>query len=55
MIKIKNTDIKLTVSIGVYHTYADENTDFAYCVKTADNLLYSVKKLGKNKVLLKVD
>lgn len=44
-----------SVSISIYHTYPDEFTKCEICLKKADNLLYDVKKLGKNKTFIYKD
>lgn len=43
---------KITISIGIFHVLPNENTSFDHCIKVADTLLYRVKELGKNKILI---
>ena len=42
----------ITISTGIFHVLPNENTNFDHCIKVADTLLYKVKELGKNNILI---
>lgn len=42
----------ITISTGIFHVLPNEDTNFDHCIKVADTLLYKVKELGKNNILI---